>query len=243
MESDIVKWILNNRLACLLMFFLSLAPIFDTMLDTWVLSNFVQDSWYKSATLTSVVLVLNWRFAMLFAALKPMPTWNIVLLMFIPGFILPFKVSYDEQPSRGTLGKKASSPNVLELVTMQGEHYENPGRIDASKLEGGLAAGGDTSKPDAVSDVTDKGGMYQRYKKAAEKAIRDSKKDGGSAAHASNKAKPVSIRNASSVQELWGAFWKDPAKVFRDVLEAYANAPLNGLCQGPPPPSMRIPYA
>jgi hypothetical protein len=73
LEKQCREW----RVVCLLLALLSLTPILDTITDLWVLGSFILSEWYISAAFTGIVLWVNWRFALLFAALHPQPRLKV----------------------------------------------------------------------------------------------------------------------------------------------------------------------
>lgn len=67
-----------------------LLPILDPVSDLAVFNQLLSRSFYGYAVAVLVVLLLHWRFCMLYAALTPVATYGGALALYLPGLLLPY---------------------------------------------------------------------------------------------------------------------------------------------------------
>ena len=98
---------------------LSLAPVADLVTDVWSFAFFVWEEWWVSAWISFIVIYLSWRFFFVYACMHwPTPTLKVLLVLYIPGLILPFWFTVINV--KGDLGGAPPSPEA------EGEDPENP---------------------------------------------------------------------------------------------------------------------
>jgi hypothetical protein len=197
--------LINSTLACFILAVVSLFPIFDMVLDVWVFTSFLATRWFISASFTGVVLVLNWRFALLFATLHPKPFRNVVLMMLVPGFIGPLIAAV-----KGQAGVEGGTCEV-ELITKNVPPPDN-----------GPEKAGPTDPAAAVSEnigVESVNPALESTPKsvALKSAVKKMKKAADTEEVA---APPVTKRKYGCLSTAKDAF-DDPARFFQNLLSAH----------------------
>ena len=70
--------------------------------------------WWKSAFAVYIVVLLSWRFSMLFAVLHPRPTRKTVLTVYFPGMLL-FKFAEVMKPPKAAPPKDATPKDATHI--------------------------------------------------------------------------------------------------------------------------------